>query len=191
MPSWPSTWKTRTLETAGIPATPKAVKALSAWSASTPTDPWTNNPLGMPAATIKAARVPGTPYAMLPSMATFYAAFAKFAATPAGKAVVSELISDGGYGPLWRAISGLKWPASATETDYPAKLLDLTSESYQQSVNATPAAKRKTSGVVKAPTAVHDAMRQQAAAITSAASSFGDAGKATRAMIRRFARNGK
>lgn len=190
MTTWPSNWKTRTLETAGIPVSAKALKALGAWRQSTPLDPWTNNPLGVPANMTKHAKVPGTQYAMYRSINDFYGAFAKFIKTSKGQELLSELISDNGYGAVWRIISSLRWPATDTETDYPAKVLDLASESYRQSVNASDPPSRKTSGTVKAPTAVHDAMRAQAESITQAANAFGDATKAVRYLIRKHARNG-
>lgn len=190
MASWPTNWKHRTLEEAGITVSPRALKVLSAWRQSTPLDPWTNNPLGMPAKITRTAKVPGTEYGLFRSTVGFYVAFAKFLKTTPGMAIVSELESDKGYGPTWRAINGLKWPAFHTETDYPAKVLDLASEAYRQSVSASDPSERKTSGTARAPAAVHDAMRQQAASLSEAAKTFSDSVKAVQYLIRRHARNG-
>lgn len=190
MASWPSNWKQRAVAALGVSPTPKALKIISAWSRSTPLQPWTNNPLGMPALSGRTRAVLGTSYAMFGSMPEFYVALARFAATAPGKAVAAEISSDAGYGPVWRAISSLEWPGSKTETDYPSAVLDLAEQSYRDSVNASDASQRKTSGVPKAPPDTHAAMRQQAQSIVHAANAFNDAAIATRYLIRRYARNG-
>lgn len=191
MPVWPSNWKAQALTAFSMPVTPEAIKVLSAWRQSTPLDPWTNNPLGIPASMAGMAKVPGTTYAMFPRISMFYAALRKFAATPHGRALVSELSSLDGYGPVWRAIAALDWPGSKTETDYPAKVLDLADESFRASVMTADPSQRKTSGVAKAPTAVHDAMREQARSIVQATRAFNNATDATKYLIGRHGRYGR
>lgn len=190
MATWPSNWKQRAIVALGIDPTPKALNIISAWSRSTPLQPWTNNPLGMPALSGRTRAVPSTPYAMFGSMPEFYAALARFAATTPGKAVAMEMSSDAGYGPAWRAISSLGWPGGKTETDYPSAVLDLAEQSYRDSVNAVDASQRKTSGAPKAPPDTHAAIKQQAQSIVHAANAFNNAAAATRFLIRRHAKNG-
>lgn len=147
MPSWPPDWKLNTLGAAGVPATHQSLKVLSAWCRSTPLPPLSNNPLGMPAGSSGAPSYLSTRYAIFPSMAAFYKAFGAFARTSAGHVLAVALDDKGGYPVAWRAISALPWPAKDTETDYPAILLDLCSQSYRDSVDAVRAASRKTSGI--------------------------------------------
>lgn len=191
MASWPSTWKTRVLTSLGVAVTQDALKVISAWQKSTPLDPWTNNPLGMPAKTGVVAPVPGTKYAMFRNIDDFYAAFAQFAKTPRGNAIKMAVNADRGYGATWRAISALDWPASATETDYPSAVLDLAGEAYAASVGARPADQRKSAGKPKAAPAVQEAMLHQARSIVSAAHTFRNASSATRFLLKGSARYGK
>lgn len=191
MASWPTNWKTRTLTALGVTATPEALKIISAWQKSTPLDPWTNNPLGMPAKLGKTASVPGTQYAMFRSISDFYKVLSSFSKTPHGRSVVSELTGNAQPGPAWRAIAALDWPAAATETDWPAAVLDLAGEAYAASVDATPRARRRSAGKPRAAPAVHEAMRQQAHSIVQASAAFSDAKTAVRHLIGRHARYGK
>lgn len=191
MPVWPTNWKAQALAALNVRPTTEAIKVMSAWRQSTPLDPWTNNPLGIPASLAGTAKVPGTVYAMFPTITGFYTALHKFAVTSHGRAVVSELSSLDGYGPVWRAIAALDWPGSKTETDYPAKVLDLADESFRASVMTADPSQRKTSGVTSAPTAVHDAMREQARSIVQAARAFNSATDATKYLIGRHGRYGR
>lgn len=190
MARWPDNWKSQALSAAGIPATPKALKVMAAWAQSTPLQPWTNNPLGMPALAKRIPAVPSTQYAMFSSITDFYAAFGMFATTPKGRALAHEITSDDGYGPTWRAIASLGWPGSKTETDYPSAVLDLAGQSYIDSVTTTAPQDRKTSGVPKAPPDVHAVMRQQAQSLVDASRAFNDASTAVRYLIRRHVSRG-
>lgn len=191
MASWPSNWKNRALGSLGVPVTPSTLKVMTAWQQSTPLDSWTNNPLGMPAITGKIAAVPGTRYAMFRSISDFYTSLTQFSKTPYGQSVVSALSGDVSYGPVWRAIAALGWPGSVTETDWPARVLDLAGEAYASSVGARPAAQRRTAGKPKAPATVHEAMRHQANAVVQAAAAFKDSKTAVQHLIRGHARYGK
>lgn len=191
MTSWPSNWKAQALAAIGVDATPNAVRVMTAWQQSTPLDPWTNNPVGMPAMIGKIAPVPGTRYAMFKTINDFYTAFGQFGKTPHGRSIVAELTGITNYGPVWRSVAALGWPASATETDWPAKVLDLAGDAYAASVGARPAAQRTSAGKPKAPATVHEAMKHQAESITHAAATFKDATTAVRSLIVRHARYGK
>lgn len=190
MASWPSDWIARTLDAAHIEPSGQAVAVLRAWKNSTPLPPLSNNPLGFPAGTKGAPSYLGTPYAIFPSMGAFYAAFAALATSPPGRQVAASLAPDGTYAAAWRAISELPWPARATETDWPAAVLDLTAATYQASVSAVAPAARKTSGTVGAEVpgaaSVLDLMRQLRSTVANAK----DAQEATRIMIQKGIRYG-
>jgi hypothetical protein len=191
MTSWPDNWKNRVLDTVGIPVTPTAMKILTAWRKSTPLDPWTNNPLGMPASAGRTGIVPNTRYAAFASIGEFYAALGLALRSSQGQEVVAALAGADGYGPAWRAVAALGWPAGLTETDYPAAVLDLAEQAYRESVQTTDPSARKTSGRPRAPAGVQAAMIEQARSVNQAASSISDAGKAVRYLIGRHARNGR
>lgn len=150
---WPVNWQVRTLTAASIADTDDTFAILSAWQKSTPLPPYSNNPLGMPAGSSGSKPYLNTPYAIFPSFGLFTKAFAAFIATYQGGQLARVMQSDGPYPATWRAVHALGWPGSSTESDYPATLLDLTSLSYRQSVNAATAESRKTSGLVTAPRA--------------------------------------
>lgn len=190
MTSWPSNWKSQALDALGIPASPKALSVMTAWAKSTPLQPWTNNPLGMPGRVKRDTLVPGTVYAWYPSITEFYAALLAFGRTPSGQVVAREIMSDDGYGPTWRAIAGLEWPGSKTETDYPSAVLDLAEQSYRDSVTTTSPGDRKTSGLPKGPPDTHTPMVQQARSIVEAANAFNNAHDAVRFLIRRHVSRG-
>lgn len=190
MVAWPPTWRTRALESAGIPVTTGTLAVIKAWKDSTPLSPVSNNPIGMPAGTLGAPRYLNTRYAIFPSISAFYQAFTSFARSSDGKRIVAAMLSENPYPETWRLISSLKWPGSLTETDYPAKLLDLTEQSYRDSVSATPPAGRKTSGQIGNNPQMHAAMVEQARSVAHAAQAFNDSTKAVQYLIRRHARNG-
>lgn len=190
MASWPSDWITRALAAAKIEPGGQAVSILRAWKNSTPLPPLSNNPLGFPAGAAGAPSYLGTPYAIFPSMAAFYAAFAALVGSPPGRHVAAALALDGTYAAAWRAISDLPWPARDTETDWPAGVLELTAASYQaHAATAAPAA-RKTSGIVGAevPGAASalDLLRE----LNSTVANAKDAVTATRIMIQKGIRYG-
>ena len=190
MASWPSDWITRALDAAKIEPSGQAISIMRAWKNSTPLPPLTNNPLGFPAGASGAPSYLSTPYAIFPSMAAFYAAFGRLAASSPGRRLAAALAPDGTYAAAWRAISDLPWPARQTETDWPSAVLDLTAASYQASVKAVAPAARRTSGTVghEVPGAasVLDLMRQLHSTVANAK----DAQEATRIMIQKGIRYG-
>lgn len=190
MTSWPATWRSRVLEAAGIRVTPHALEVLRAWQRSTPLPVFTNNPVGMPASSRGAMDYMRTGYAMFTTPEKFYAAFGAFAATTPGRNLAHAIADEGNYAAAWRAVSSLGWPASATETDWPGALLDLTEESYRQSVASADPSARKTSGTVGAPAHVKATAISHASSVAAAIRTMTDAQSATQQMLRRHGRDG-
>lgn len=190
MPSWPSVWRVRALESAGIPANKDTLAIIKAWHDSTPLPVLTNNPIGMPAGSSGAPKYLHTKYAIFPSMSYFYAAFATFIASSDGRAVAQAMTSKQAYSATWRKISDLHWPGSITETDYPAALLDLTTASYRDSVKASDPSERKTSGQVGKDPISRNAIIAQARSTAQASRTFADSTKAVRHLIRKHGSNG-
>lgn len=178
MIGWPSGWREATLRASGIPVTQFALDVLSAWQKSTPVVPATYNPVGMPAKGTSNVSYLGTPYALFSGVQSFTTAFAKFASTSKGTELTHALTAAQSLSDAYRAIHALGWPATATETDYPSALLDMLEDAYKAKMATRTPAKRKTAGLSKAPPDVHTAVRQQAAVLHTAATRFGDAGKA-------------
>lgn len=144
---FPDGWITATLKACGLPVTDFTMKAMSAWADSTPMLAYTNNPIGMPAVKGKTLELMRTGYAMYPTMADFRTALAAFLVTVSGKDVRESFALDEKYSKVYRAVHALKWPANATETDWPSSVLDLTSESYRtKAATVASPADRKTSG---------------------------------------------
>lgn len=155
--NWPDGWITATLKDADIPVNDFTISASSAWQRSTPMLPYTNNPFGLPAVRGKTLELMRTGYAMYPTMGDFRTAFAALIASPAGQALHDALVLDETYSSVWRAVRGLGLPANATETDYPSAVLDMTSQSYRDSVETVSnPADRKTSGTYGSQTAFGD-----------------------------------
>jgi hypothetical protein len=152
---WPDGWVTATLIDAGLPVSDFTRSVISAWAASTPILPYTNNPLGMPNVPGTTGQLMTTGYAMFVTMPVFRAAFSQWVNSPAGRQVREALALSEKYAPAWRAIHALPWPASKTETDWPSAVLDLTSESVRKRL-ATLAdpSQRKTSGAYGVQTAL-------------------------------------
>lgn len=186
MPPLPQLWKTLALQAARIEVTGEAVAIMGAWSRSTPVPPYINNPIGMPAGTSGAPALLSTGYGMFATPDAFYTAFAKFMATYQGKSIARAMSSDNPYAETWRLISALGWPASRTETDYPAQLLDMTADSYRASVGASNASARKTSGIVGAPAPNKSAVIENARNLANAAAAVSGATD----MVRHLLRNG-
>lgn len=189
MPSWPSTWIASALDALGVPANHDTIAIMRAWKDSTPISPYSNNPVGMPFATLGAPRFAGTNYAAFGTIDGFYAALASFGRSAAGRKLARDMLSESPYAAVWRDISALKWPGSATETDYPAAILDLTTESYRASVNATIPSARKTSGEVIIPSLARSRVIEQARSVAQAAQAITDTNQAVTYLLRRHARN--
>jgi hypothetical protein len=146
MSRWPTAWREMALMHSGIEVTPHALDVLRDWHLSTPTQPWTNNPLGLPALGNDVPEAMGTPYGAFPTHVSFRAAFKKLVDS-GGHMPVAHALQDGTtIARAWRTINGLNLPGSSTETDYPAVLLDRTTERYRTKVQAVPVSERKSMG---------------------------------------------
>lgn len=148
MNEWESNWSGYLALETGSTNAEFTERMFTLWQQSTPLEPWTNNPLGMPQTTQGAYRVLSTDYGAFMSMHDFRDAFLRFLASQPGRTLRDALLLQDKPAPVWRAVSSLHWPASATETDYPSAILDATTDDYRAKVNAARADQRKTSGTV-------------------------------------------
>jgi hypothetical protein len=185
---WPIMWQQQALAALGVPDSDDTFAIMTAWQASTPLPPYSYNPLGMPAGSNGAKAYLGTPYAQFGSIGMFYAALKAFGSSYQGSQLAQVMRSDNPYPATWRAVSALKWPGSQTETDYPSALLDLTSQSYRASVNASTGSARKTSGMVTSPDAATTSALSQARAVNQATQAFADAKTQVSFLLRSHAR---
>lgn len=190
MSSWPSNWINWSLTFAGIEVNAQTITIMKAWRDSTPLPPYTNNPIGMPAGSSGAPALLNTKYGLFANINLFYDAFRTFMATYQGKQLAAAMISDNPYPATWRAISSLNWPGSETETDYPAVILDKTTEAYQASVNASAADSRKTSGQVAPRTEAASVVLANARSLAEASQVIADGSKLTTYLLRRHAQDG-
>jgi hypothetical protein len=190
MTSWPGTWRQQALTAAGVPVTGSTLVIMKAWKDSTPLQPYTNNPIGMPAGSSGAPALLNTKYALFPTMQQFYSAFGTFMSTYQGRQIALDMTSDTPYPKTWRGISSLNWPASSTETDYPSALLDMTSEEYRKSVNATVTDSRKTSGEIAPRTESAALVIDNARSLAQAGQAIADVGKLTNHLLRKHGGNG-
>lgn len=169
MASWPTGWQRNVLRASGVPVTQFALDVISAWQKGTPTEPWTNNPLGMAASGSGAPAALHTPYAAFPSMQAFQDAFKRALSAGQGHSVQESLIMGQSYADAWREIHGLCWPANKTESEYPCPLMDLVSAAYTDKLSAPSRPPSTTTGSTHAPPEVHAAMRKQAQLLNQAA----------------------
>jgi hypothetical protein len=169
-----------------MPVSEFAVTVLTAWANSTPTQPWTNNPLGMPAHGNNVPRALNTPYALFPTMATFRDAFGRLLRTNRGASLADIVHAGDDLPAAWRAIHALGLPANQTETDYPASLLDMLEDDYRAKMATRPVAKRRTVGNGKARPEIHEAMRAQSYAVAYAARAFDNGSAAIAHIMRRL-----
>lgn len=172
------------MRAAGLPVSQFALDVLSAWNKSTPVVPATYNPLGMPAKGTSNVPYLGTPYALFSGIGAFTTAMSKFLASSKGAELRHTLDAGESLSDAYRAIHALGWPATKTETDYPSALLDMLEAQYRAKMATRAVADRKTTGTVQAPSAVHAAVRQQAAVLHHAATQFSDAAKAISYTVR-------
>lgn len=184
MSQWPTGWRQHTLRAAEIPVTQFALDILHYWEQSTPTDRYTNNPLGMPAHGYNVPRALNGLYAQFPTMTAFYKAFTKAAHAGTGKPLFSALATQDKHSHAWRTINGLNWPANSTETDYPAVILDHVRGAIPEHWNISEPADRKTVGVSKAATSQIRATAAQNMALHHAAHNIGSAADAIAYIVR-------
>lgn len=146
--SWPDGWREALISAMDADRTPFLMNALQAWNKSTPLDPYTNNPLGMPYAPGQTPQLLNSGYALFPATTAFRTRFVSFLHSAPGADLRHALLTGEDLGPLWRAIHALGWPANNTETDYPAALLDLMTAPVREKLQSTDPDARKTSGTV-------------------------------------------
>lgn len=186
MSQWPTGWRNSFLTRAGIPVTAFACDVLLAWQRSTPTAPWTNNPLGMPYQGSGGNQALDTPYAVFHSLNAFGDSFKRFLVSSKGAALGQVLVSGDSYASAWREIHALKWPATITESDYPHVLLDMVEATYKDKVKAKSTGKNKSAGNQLATPDAHDGMKAQGHALHHAATNFKNGTDAIRHIVKRL-----
>lgn len=190
MGNWPTGWREHTLRNAGIEINQFALDVLHMWEQATPTDRWTNNPLGMPSSGYSAPRAFNSPYAAFPTMTAFYKAFRTAAHAKEGKPLHVTLSTSDKHSEAWRVIHSLGWPANATETDYPATLLDKLTDDAIAKLNVSPKGQRKTVGVATATKSQHQQVHAQSQAVHHAASHINDSARAIEYIVRKLGTHG-
>lgn len=190
MTSYPDGWRTALLSDAEIPSNQFTLDVLVAWQRSTPTDGWTNNPLGMPAGKDTAPPALATNYAAFPTMGAFRKAMVAFLATKDGQPVYNALTTQGKLSVAWRAIHALQWPARMTETDWPSILLDLVPGGDSDGLPARNTTGRKTTGIIGPTNDALKAVRLHTGAFNEIAQRHLDGTKAVQALMRRMNNNG-
>ena len=190
MAGYPSNWVSMALGALQAPVNGATIAVMRAWSKSTPLPVLANNPIGMPRGSSGAPAYMTTGYAIFPSMTAFYVALHAFARTYRGQALTNALSQDIPAPPTWRAVSGMDWPGSATETDYPSAVLDLTSDAYRASVGATATAARKTSGVVSSRPTPSPTILNQARSLHQVAQNIGSASERVAELLKRHGKDG-
>lgn len=183
---WPSGWREAVLRDLQVPGDDFIMRVLAAWQQSTPLAPYTNNPLGMPYTPGKSAELLKSGYALFVDMPTFRQAFTSFVNSPSGRALHQALLVDQKLGPTFRAIHALKWPADATETDYPSGVLDLMTSPSRERLMTSSVQDRKTSGIIGASAASEVTNNSLGSALGRAVSSALGASGA----LRKYNRNG-
>jgi len=143
---WPTNWRQEALRAAGVPVTQHALDVLDAWFKSTPTQAWTNNPLGLPPIQNVAPKALNTPYGAYPTHEHFLQAFKKLAHESPGKVIIHVLMNEREYAAAWRAIHALNLPGNATESDYPSTLLDMVEDKYRTKLQTVQPDQRKSMG---------------------------------------------
>lgn len=190
MAGYPSNWVSMALGALGVPVTGSTIAVMRAWSKSTPLPVIANNPIGMPKGSSGAPAYMSTGYAIFPSMTGFYVALHAFARTQKGLTLANALSQDVPASATWRAVSGMSWPGTATETDYPSAVLDLTSATYRQSVQATAPSARKTSGVVGPRPTPSPTILNQARSLHQVADTVNSASERVAELLRRHGKDG-
>jgi hypothetical protein len=175
MAQWPTGWQHTTLRACGIPVTQFALDVLNAWQQSTPTAPWTGNPLGMPGSSAVSVLSPAGKYRTFITMRQFRDEFKRFLKSSKGKGIYEAILMGQSYSDAWREIHALCWPGNDTESEYPIKLMDMVEAAYTSKQEHKTRDIPKTSGQTHAPPDVHDAMRKQSHLLYQAAKHFSDA----------------
>lgn len=187
---WPTNWIQETLRAAGVPVTQHAIDVLSAWFRSTPTQSWTNNPLGLDASTSGAPKALHTDYAAFASHDDFRQAFKQLAHNSPGKVIVHVLMNEGQYAAAWRAINALNLPGNKTESDYPSELLDMVEGKYRSKLQTTSAGNRRSAGSGARASAPHEAVNRAANSLAQGSESARGLQQAIAGVLRGLNSNG-
>jgi hypothetical protein len=188
--TWPTGWRQHALRRADVPITQFALDVLHLWEQATPTDRYTNNPLGAPAHTFNAPKALQGNYAQFPTMQAFYDAFKTTVHGGGSKPLLTALAANDKHSVAWRAINGLKWPANDTETDYPSTILDRISGDVPKSWGTKNPSERKTVGVQGNTSAAQRNTAAQTAALHHAIHNINDASRAIDYIVRRLGQHG-
>jgi len=191
MNQWHSGWREATLTHAGIPVTDFAAEVLHHWEQSTPTDAYSNNPLGLPHAKYSAPRTLDGKYAAFPTMDAFMNAFKKLAHEGHGKPLYTVLSLSDSHAEAWRVINSLNLPSNQTETDYPTALLDTIEQKVRESLQSTSKSDRKTVGLTQAPKTYHDVIQMQNRAALHEAAKLSSGPLAIRFIAGRLGHHGR
>lgn len=190
MNAWPSGWREHALRCAEVPITQFALDVLHSWEQSTPTDRYTNNPLGVPSRGFNAPRALNGNYAQFPTMQAFYDAFRTAVHSGHAKPLLSALAANDKHSVAWRAINQLKWPANDTETDYPAAVLDRVTENIPKAWKTSEPGARKTVGAPDGAASQKRNTAAQGIALHHAAHNIVDGARAIDYLVRRLGNHG-
>lgn len=182
---WPTAWRESVLTHIGVPVTKHALDVLRDWEQSTPTQPWTNNPLGLPAAGNNVPEAMGTPYGAFPSHVEFRVALKRIADDGGHMPLLHALHEDSTVARAWRTINRLNLPGSSTETDYPSVLLDRVDENYRSKLQTTPVSRRKSMGKGLAPVDMSHPVLKASAEVHHVANNIHDLNQAIRYLTQR------
>lgn len=191
MNEWPTNWKELALRAAGVPVTQHALDVLTAWFKATPTQSWTNNPLGLPHEPGRVPKALNTPYGAFPTHEHFRQAFKTLAHGSPGKIVIHVLMDEGNYAGAWRAIHALNLPGNATETDYPATLLDMVEDKYRSKLQTTEPADRKSMGTGTGAHQGHQTLMRASDALGSGAQGVRDFSRFVNSTLRGYGNYGR
>lgn len=167
--SWATTWARKTLQEIGLEPTTYAIKALRLWQKSTPLQPWTYNPLGIPKKGYAPKAVPGTQYALFHSYSEFNSALGKALGTERQGRISLLLKAADNTTALWREINALPWPAAQSESDWPVLLHGMARQELQALGLDLPVSPQRTTGTTGIMTGNnHHVLQAQRAMVTAA-----------------------
>lgn len=185
MNEWPTSWRELTLAHINVPVSQHAMDVLRDWHLSTPTQPWTNNPLGLPAVGNGVPEAMGTPYGAFPTHKEFRIALARIANDGGHLPLLHALHEDSTVATAWRTISALNLPGSSTETDYPSVLLDRVDETYRRKLQTAGVKVRKGMGSGPRQVDMNHPVLQAAHGIHHATNNIHDLNQAIRYLIQK------
>lgn len=166
---WPDGWREALISDLGVASDPFLLSVMQAWQVSTPLQPYTNNPFGMPYVKGVSPQLLNSGYGLFPDMMAFRNAFVAFVNSGPGRPLKDALLGGESLGPLYRAIRALNWPGNLTESDYPSAILDLMTDPVRQKLETVAPADRKTAGIIGYSSAQEGGMGQLGNALQRAA----------------------